>query len=608
MLLLPEKELAHLLRRLTTEQCQQLLHALSDALGTFSAQTVSAAEKLIHQPLRSHIVTRDGDTALFMPVSDTSTTGIKIVAIPAQGGGVQGVINVLSPQGKLMGVLSAAEVTAFRTALATMTLFTRCVSLPKRHILIFGSGRQAEWHARLALLLVPDEIETITFVNRGRKRLEKIEHEVLPELRQRYPKITMRVLAKEDTPDYDTHLRSLLASSDVLFCCTPSTEPLFPYVYLQTTGRQRFISLIGSYKPHMQEVDTETLLSGGGRVYVDSKEACLEESGELIRAGVREEQLVEIGELFAGGKTVTVTPSPGENVVFKCVGMGIMDLVVAKTLLSMAVQGIKFVLSNKNPFPPFGVMFPSFIYCISLPPLLLFSHHSTPSPRITLCFSPYFIRPMQPVHDAQNAITHTHIAMMTIMHLNAGDAEKIVPAVRQRRVPEDEHREDEDGEHVRAQRHHRQGNGQRVLEHMVHGVRVHGAQGHGRREPVVLAVDEPYGTDDEHGALEPVPAQQRQQRHLRADEEDMVDGNDNDAVEHVPRRGLLLGGLQFAFRRPRRPENVDHLIDECGEKQADDLRGDGHEDLDDAGWMAETELGPCLPQDVHINKSPICLI
>ncbi|KAL1982387.1 hypothetical protein VTN96DRAFT_1357 [Rasamsonia emersonii] len=336
MLLLPEKELAHLLRRLTTEQCQQLLHALSDALGTFSAQTVSAAEKLIHQPLRSHIVTRDGDTALFMPVSDTSTTGIKIVAIPAQGGGVQGVINVLSPQGKLMGVLSAAEVTAFRTALATMTLFTRCVSLPKRHILIFGSGRQAEWHARLALLLVPDEIETITFVNRGRKRLEKIEHEVLPELRQRYPKITMRVLAKEDTPDYDTHLRSLLASSDVLFCCTPSTEPLFPYVYLQTTGRQRFISLIGSYKPHMQEVDTETLLSGGGRVYVDSKEACLEESGELIRAGVREEQLVEIGELFAGGKTVTVTPSPGENVVFKCVGMGIMDLVVAKTLLSMA--------------------------------------------------------------------------------------------------------------------------------------------------------------------------------------------------------------------------------------------------------------------------------
>ncbi|KAL1964777.1 hypothetical protein VTN77DRAFT_6644 [Rasamsonia byssochlamydoides] len=337
MLLLPEKDVAQLLRRLTTEQCQRILNALSDALGAFSAQTASS-EKLIHQPLRSHIVTKDGDTSLFMPASDTSTTGIKIVAIPARGSGVDGVINILSPQGKLTGVLSAGEVTAFRTALATMTLFTRCSSLPKRRILIFGSGRQAEWHARLALLLVPDEIESITFINRGRERLEKIAHDLFPELRQRYPKVAMKVLAKEGTSDFDAQLRSELASSDVLFCCTPSTEPLFPHAYLQAGPKQRFISLIGSYKPHMQEVDTETLLSGCGKIYVDSKEACLEESGELIKANVKEEQLVEIGELFASAEYKTVTPPPGSNVVFKCVGMGIMDLVVAKPLLNIASE------------------------------------------------------------------------------------------------------------------------------------------------------------------------------------------------------------------------------------------------------------------------------
>jgi ornithine cyclodeaminase/alanine dehydrogenase-like protein (mu-crystallin family) len=338
MLLLPEKDLAQLLRSLTTEQCQRILGALSNALGVLSAQELSSgSEKLIHQPLRSHIVTKDGDTSLFMPASDTSTTGIKIVAIPAHGGGVEGVINILSPRGKLLGVLSAAEVTAFRTALATMTLFTRCESIPKKNIIIFGSGRQAEWHARLALLLFSDEIESITFINRGRKRLEQIANDLFSELRQRHPKVSMNILAKEGTPGYDTELQSVLSSSNVLFCCTPSTEPLFPSAYLQSDTERRFISLIGSYKPHMQEVDTETLLSGGGTIYVDSKEACLEESGELIKARVSKEQLVEIGELFVpGAQSKTVPPARGVNVVFKCVGMGIMDLVVAKTLLDIA--------------------------------------------------------------------------------------------------------------------------------------------------------------------------------------------------------------------------------------------------------------------------------
>lgn len=185
MLLLPEHDLSKMLRRLTPEQCQRLLNALSESLGRFSAQSASGSEKLIHQPLRSHIVTRDNNTSLFMPASNTTSTGIKIVTIPSAGaGGVVGVINVFSPEGKLTGLLSAAEVTAFRTALATMTLFTRCSSLRKDNIVIFGSGRQAEWHARLALLLVPKgAIKRITFINRGRKRLEYIDHEVLSGLR-----------------------------------------------------------------------------------------------------------------------------------------------------------------------------------------------------------------------------------------------------------------------------------------------------------------------------------------------------------------------------------------------------------------------------------------
>jgi ornithine cyclodeaminase len=97
--------------------------------------------------------------------------------------------------------------------------------------------------------------------------------------------------------------------------------------------KQRFISLIGSYKPHMCEVDTETVLSGGGQVYVDSREACLEESGELIKAQIRGEQLIEIGELFGKlGRSEAVVVPEGRN------GMGIMDLVIGKKLLDIGVE------------------------------------------------------------------------------------------------------------------------------------------------------------------------------------------------------------------------------------------------------------------------------
>ncbi|KAB8209094.1 hypothetical protein BDV34DRAFT_210439 [Aspergillus parasiticus] len=293
--------------------------------------------------------------SLFMPTSNTTNTGIKIVTL-SQAQGLTAVINIFSPEGRLLGLLSATEVTAFRTALAVMTLLVRCNSLKKENIVIFGSGRQAEWHARLALLLVPDQVRSITLINRGRKRLDEMK-DIIAELQSAHPGVTFTTLAKEDTPNYQEQLQAALAACDIIFSCTPSTEPNFPYSYLQPF-KQRFISLIGSYRPHMKEIDTKTLLSGGNQIYVDSKEACLEESGELIDAHVKEDQLIEIGEMYAKlGKSEPIPVSDTHNVVFKCVGMGIMDLTIGKTLLDLGKeQGLGMEYSkDANPLCIYGV-------------------------------------------------------------------------------------------------------------------------------------------------------------------------------------------------------------------------------------------------------------
>lgn len=337
MRLVPGPVVAQILHHLTQKQCHSFIDAMIEALVSTSLDSInSLSKRLIHQPLRTTFVTKENNLSLFMPFSNTAKTGIKIVTV-ARTGGIWGAINIFSPDGRLLGLLNAAEITAFRTALATMTLFVRCSSLKKENIVIMGSGKQAEWHARLALQLVPKQVRKITFINRGSKRLREIEREVITPLRCAYPNVTMTSFAKKDNPEYEDRLRSEIGASDVIFSCTPATEPNFPYSYLQQSPRQRFISLIGSYKPHMQEVDSETLLSGGGKIYVDSKEACLEESGELIQANVTEDQLIEIGELYHQyGNSEAVQAPDCCNIIFKCVGMGIMDLAVALKILNIA--------------------------------------------------------------------------------------------------------------------------------------------------------------------------------------------------------------------------------------------------------------------------------
>lgn len=90
----------------------------------------------------------------------------------------------------------------------------------------------------------------------------------------------------------------------------------------------------------------------GGVIVVDSLEACLKEAGEIIQAGITAEQLVEIGELLmvkkASMKEIEMGTGQGEkglrkwlqggNVIYKSVGIGLMDICVGEDLVALAMQ------------------------------------------------------------------------------------------------------------------------------------------------------------------------------------------------------------------------------------------------------------------------------
>jgi ornithine cyclodeaminase/alanine dehydrogenase-like protein (mu-crystallin family) len=92
------------------------------------------------------------------------------------------------------------------------------------------------------------------------------------------------------------------------------------------------INAIGSYQPTKREIPTETLKRSS--VFVDSKEACLKEAGDLI-IPIEEGNditLTEIGEVLQNNKPGS--SSEEELTLFKSVGNAVQDLICAIHILN----------------------------------------------------------------------------------------------------------------------------------------------------------------------------------------------------------------------------------------------------------------------------------
>lgn len=132
---------------------------------------------------------------------------------------------------------------------------------------------------------------------------------------------------------------SAISKSHVIFGCVPSLEPNLTYDLLADINSQvthTYVSLIGSYKPEMHECDSKLVNEFKAQkvpILVDSKEHTLLESGELIDASVKEDELIEIGHLTESLKPITLKENGRTVSLCKIVGLAIMDLCIAKKFL-----------------------------------------------------------------------------------------------------------------------------------------------------------------------------------------------------------------------------------------------------------------------------------
>ncbi|KAL3472882.1 hypothetical protein BJX99DRAFT_206383 [Aspergillus californicus] len=278
-----------------------------------------------------------------------------------------------SPQGSVMllddsslpfGLINAEELTPFRTALTSTMIFNRRKRV--RTIVVFGAGKQAYWHIRLALILRGEDIKRVIIVNRSFERAAQLLKTIYAPENTSWRREVKFSAVSSEFGEYTRILHDAINKADAIFCCTPSHDPLFPAELLTSKeGRRkgRLISAIGSYKPHMAELHPDILraevdvqpahrhfhkhVHRSGIVVVDSLDAAMKEAGELIKADIKANQVVEIGELLMVRDSAQGSNASDDekrlrewvqrgNVIFKGVGLGLMDLVTGSDLVELA--------------------------------------------------------------------------------------------------------------------------------------------------------------------------------------------------------------------------------------------------------------------------------
>lgn len=191
------------------------------------------------------------------------------------------------------------------------------------NIVLFGSGAQAEAHARMFLGLYPS-ITKCTVVNR--RPTERAAH-LVDALVKAFPKVEVCLGISSEN---DFKLSETVKDADIICTMTSSTQALFASKDVKPGAH---MCLIGSYKKHMREVEDD-LVKRAGIVLVDSKEACEAEAGELHN--LTEDQMVEIGKVVKDKSKADPIKQAGDVTMFKSVGLGVQDVAIAQTVLDQA--------------------------------------------------------------------------------------------------------------------------------------------------------------------------------------------------------------------------------------------------------------------------------
>ena len=271
-------------------------------------------------PPRQHLSTDKGIT-LIMPahLPERSEFGIKVVSVyddnPNLGlPRISATVLVLDPTtGAPKAFMDGASLTAIRTGAGGGVAADLLARKNAKTVGLFGAGVQAR--AQLQAVMAVRNITSVNLISRTQTSAQQLAAEISE---------------WTDAPEVNlvSTPRQVVENADIVLCATTSATPLFDGNALQPGTH---ITAVGTFIPEKREVDTITIRRAH-RIVVDSREACLEEAGDLIIPNAAID--AEIGEIVNGDKPGR--QSDDEITFFKSVGVAVQDAVAGSVVLAEA--------------------------------------------------------------------------------------------------------------------------------------------------------------------------------------------------------------------------------------------------------------------------------
>jgi ornithine cyclodeaminase/alanine dehydrogenase-like protein (mu-crystallin family) len=297
----------------------QAIEVMKRAFGQLSADQAEV-------PLRTRLQT-DRGLVLLMPafMRQSRELAFKMVSVWGEnpGKGLPAVIAlaaVIDPDtGMPLALLNGEALTAIRTG-AGGGLAADLLARPEAGVVaVFGAGVQAR--AQLEAVCAVRPVREVRLISRTIAPAAALAETV-----RRWPAAPTVVLPASPS--------AAVRGADIILAATTSTTPVFDGRDLSPGAH---VTGVGSFTPHMQEVDEVTVQQA--KIVVDSRRASLAEAGDLIiplQKGLITGASIhaELGEIVNGHKPGR--ESPAEITFFKSVGVAVQDATAATEILRTA--------------------------------------------------------------------------------------------------------------------------------------------------------------------------------------------------------------------------------------------------------------------------------
>jgi len=231
--------------------------------------------------------------------------GAKLVTFYPQNVGIHThhalVVMFKAETGEPLAVMDGRLITEMRTAAASAVATQRLARADASVLAILGSGVQAKSHLA-ALRHVRSFKEVRVWSPRN-----------APAFAQRHGVKAVATAA------------DAVRGADVVVVAASATTPILHGRWLSPGTH---VNAIGATRPEWRELDDDLVTTA--RIFVDSREAALRESGDVI-ASRRGSEVTEIGAVVSGADPGRRTPS--EITLFKSVGVAVEDVAAAALVL-----------------------------------------------------------------------------------------------------------------------------------------------------------------------------------------------------------------------------------------------------------------------------------